>query len=143
MKEIGKRMFATRQRLYYIAEDVKIYHVQDDAQDGRERKDSDNIDQDIDLCESCRELVEENGFEDLPNDCDEYDCATSFVSYRIEKEKPNLRAGVFFTAKAAADHIAENKHHYNDTVKIIPLTPWRNQEMVDVITHLTIDIQND
>lgn len=41
-------------------------------------------------------------------------------------------AGFFFTEKACHDHIAQNKHHYNQPRSYV-ISAWRNYEMQEVM----------
>lgn len=118
--------------IFIIVEDKKIYGVCSDWQDGSERKDRDNIDHDW-LCKNCQALEEND--EELPDTCDDCD-VECFVSYQIEKNVPNLYAGFFFTAKAAEEHLENNRHHYNPTAKTYGISAYHNDELKNVLKYL-------
>lgn len=114
IREIGAEMNSQDHRstshpLFVVVQDMKIYGV-DTAYGGvHERQDPDYVDDDC-YCESCAELLEKG--EDLPDDCD--DCMEgAFVTYRIEKDVPQLHHGVFFTAKACDEYIARRRYEFN------------------------------
>lgn len=116
--------------IFIIVEDKKIYGVESDWQDGRERKQN----YDDPLCETCEAMAEGNG-PDYPDECDE--CPDeAFINYRIEKDVPNLYAGFFFTAKAAEEHLQSNRHHYDSTAKTYGISAYHNYELKNVLKYL-------
>ena len=117
--------------IFIVVEDKKIYGVDIDFSEGRERKDTDMIDFESHCCEACRQEYYENG--SLPEECDESECNDSFIEYKIEKDVPNLYAGFFFTAKACKDHIENNRHHYNSTVHSYGISATHNIELREVM----------
>jgi len=112
---------------FIIVEDKKVYGIDLEWSEGQERK------EDEDMCEKCQELFD-NGKE-IPNECDDChdDC---FIHYRIEENVPNLYAGIFFTAKAAQDHLDANSHHYDSTAKVYGMSAYHNSELRKVMLHL-------
>ncbi len=134
MENIKKEMLSQPNRgtflpLFIVVEDKKIWGMSPDYADGRERKDPDNIDHEW-LCEDCQE--KELTDEELPEDCEECD-TECFVSYRLEKQVPNMRAAFFFTAKACDAHIAANPHHYNSTAHSYAISAYYNHELQTVM----------
>lgn len=119
--------------IFIIVEDKKVYRVDSEFTDDRERKDSDTIDPDHDLCESCQKLCNED---EIPDECENWECEGSFINFRIEKNVPNLYAGFFFTAKAAEEHLKNCKHHYNSTAKTYGISAYHNEELKTVLRHL-------
>ena len=107
----------------------KIYGVDGDFSDGRDRKDSDFIDYKNDLCDECKKACEGG---ELPDECDNWECGGSFINYKIEEFVPNIRAGFFFSAKACDEHIANNRHHYNHTAKSYGISACYNHELQGV-----------
>lgn len=136
--DIGLKMRTQNNRstawpIFIVVEDKKIYGVDPDhASDGRDRKDRDIV-EDGSMCDSCLEQ-EADGFS-IPDDCDicNDEC---FVHYRIEKDVPNLRAGVFFTAEACDAHIEANRHHYNRTAHSYAISAYHNRELKAVMRFL-------
>lgn len=121
---------ATSYPIFIIVEDVRIYGVDGNfSMDGRERKEE----SDGQLCESCEKLGEEG--EDLPEDC-EFCSDDCFITYRIEKDVPNLYAAFFFTAEAAQAHLDVNHHHYNSTAHTYAISAYNNYELRAVMQHL-------
>ena len=118
--------------IFIVVEDKKVYGVDPNFRDcERERKDIDNIDEDKELCHTCRAAYDETGY--LPEECE--DCSDdSFITYRIEKDVPNMRAGFFFTAKACDEHIAAQSHHYDDSAKSYAISAYCNEELKMVMT---------
>jgi len=117
---------------FIIVEDKKVHGIDSAYSDDKERIDHDALDFN-DLCEKCQKLSEDG--EDLPEECD--DCSDEcFVHYRIEEDVPNLYAGIFFTAKAAQDHLDANHHHYNSTAKVYGMSAYHNGELRKVMFHL-------
>jgi hypothetical protein len=92
IKEIIEKMKtqdsrSTDRPIFIVVEDQKIYGIDSDYADGKERKE----DYDDPLCDRCEAMAESNG-PDYPDDCD--DCPSeAFVYYRIKKDVPNTRAG--------------------------------------------------
>ena len=119
--------------IFVVVEDQKIYHVSDDS-DGKERKDADLIDLESDVCEECYAHHSEHG--ELPDECDNWECDGSFVTYRIEKDVPNMRAGFFFTADACNEHIKNQRHHYNATAKSYAISAYHNHHLREVMEYL-------
>lgn len=120
---------STSYPIFVVVEDKKIYNVGDDY-DGRERRE----DYDDPLCERCEAMADSNG-PDYPDEC--YECPDdAFVTYRIEKDVPNMRAAFFFTAEACNAHIRANPHHYNSTAKSYAISAYHNQELRDVMEYL-------
>lgn len=97
------------------------------------RREGDELDSQ-NLCDKCKELWLAD--EDLPETCEECD-EEAFVTVEIQ-ERPNLMAGVFFTAKACEDHIKANGYHYNNP-RSYGISAWRNEEMQEVMKHLIVD----
>lgn len=118
--------------IFVVVEDKKIYGIDQDFADGKERKEIDLIDVD-DLCESCLAKYDDNM--EIPDDCDSCDAGT-FSHYRIENDVPNLRAAFFFTGKACDEHIAANHHHYNATAHSYAISAYHNSELKGVIEFL-------
>lgn len=57
----------------------------------------------------------------------------------VEVKVFNLKAGVFFTEKAAQEHIDENSYHYTKPT-IYVVSAWRNPEM-QALMRQTINIE--
>ena len=115
--------------IFIVVEDKKVYGIDSDFADGRDRKDPDSG-SDHALCEECEKSYAEVGT--YPEHCDE--CPDeSFVGYRIEKDVPNLRAGFFFTAYACKAHIGGNRHHYNETARSYAISAIHNAELKAVM----------
>lgn len=139
IKEISQEMITQDKRCtsyvyFVVVEDKKVWGVESQYAHGKERKDYDNLQRE-DLCDSCKKKWDED--EDLPDDCDEYECEDSFVNYRIETEVPNLYAGIFFTAKACEEHIKNKGHHYNGTQRSYGMSAVYNYELRAVMEHLS------
>ena len=116
--------------IFIIVEDRKIYGVGDGWEDGKERKD------DYDHSDLCEECITKHEDGTVPDECENWGCITSFVNYRVEKNVPNLYGGFFFTAKAAEEHLAANRHHYNSTAKTYGISATHNSELQTVINYL-------
>lgn len=135
IKEIIEKMKtqdsrSTDRPIFIVVEDQKIYGIDSNYADGKERKE----DYDDPLCDRCEAMAESNG-PDYPDDCD--DCPSeAFVYYRIKKDVPNTRAGFFFTADACDRHISSQRHHYNETAKSYAISACHNEELTFVIDFL-------
>jgi hypothetical protein len=121
--------------LYIIVEDKKVWGVKSDYAHGKERKDYDNLERDM-LCDKCKE-VWDTAEDELPEDCDEYECEDSFDNYRLEQHVPNLYAGFFFTEEAAKTHLANKGHHYNSTAVVYAISAVYNYELRSVMEYLS------
>lgn len=118
---------STSDPIFIVVEDRKVYGVDIGTADGRERKE----DYDNPLCEKCEAMADSNR-PDYPDDCE--DCPSdAFISYRVENDVPNLRAGFFFTAQACNEHIEANRHHYNKTAKSYAISAYHNEELKTVM----------
>lgn len=136
MEELKKEMLTQDSRctadpIFIVVEDKKVYGVENNEL--RERKNTDLIDADKDLCIPCIELWNAGM---LPSECDNFACDSSFINYRIEEDVPNLRAAFFFTGKACDEHIAANRHHYNHTAHSYAISAYHNYQLKNVIEHL-------
>lgn len=120
--------------IFIVVRDEKVYGFGSDWRDGLERKDTDNIDTDAELCDGCRTQYQETG--ELPDECDEYECEESFVGYRIEKDVFQDRAAFFFTAEACDAHIEANRHHYGKDAHSYAISAYHNYELQQVMEHL-------
>lgn len=120
--------------IFIVVRDEKVYGVASDWQEDKERKDTDNIDTDNDLCEACKAQYDETG--ELPDECDEYECEESFIGYRIEKDVFQDRAAFFFTAEACNAHIEANRHHYGKDAHSYAISAYANPELKQVMAHL-------
>lgn len=118
----------TQHVLFVVMEDVRHYCGHDGNWSDRERKSDPDL---SDLCEQCAKLSEND--ESMPDDCD--DCCSSAFDYFTTEQEPNLTPGVFFTAKACEEHIAENHYHYKNA-RSWGIGAWRNPEMQVVMQHL-------
>lgn len=133
INEIGKEMIKQDNRLTQYPM-FAVYHMVEravpDGQGESRRVDLDWIDAG-DMCESCNRMMDEG--KDLPDSCEE--CSPNCF-FNFEKNlEPDLRAGVFFTAKACQEHIDANHYHYNEPV-VYGIGCWRNEEMPIVQRHL-------
>lgn len=137
MAAIGAEMTSQSNRstqypLFAVEEDQRIYVGHDGDWDGRELDDESS-----ELCESCSDLS--SNLKDIPDDC--ISCERRYFYYREERGF-DLKAGVFFTAKACEAHIASNDYHYrrpkakNLTPSLYAIAAWRNHEMVQVMRFL-------
>ncbi len=122
---------STSYPLFIVVESKKIYC--DCGEDGRERKDSDSYINE-DLCDDCQALVAAD--EELPDECENWQCSDTFIKYRIEKQVPNLRAGFFFTAASCDEHIRMQRHHYNETAQSYAISACYNWELKEVMDWL-------
>lgn len=114
--------------IFIIVEDKKVYGIDPNFTDYRER--IEDYDED-DLCENCCKLEPS----EMPDDCD--DCmADCFISYRIDKNVPNLYGGFFFTAKACEEHLQLNRHHYNKSANSYAISATHNYELKTVMEYL-------
>lgn len=134
--EIGKEMAvqdnrATQYPLFVVISDIE--RAVPDGCGESKRKDLDAIDSDL-LCEDCSKKYNED--KDLPEHCIycDDDC---FWNCEVSQE-PDLRAGVFFTAKACQEHIDLNSYHYKNP-KVYGIGAWRNPEMVAVMSDLIMN----
>lgn len=124
MREQDNR--STQYPIFIVVEKKKIYGVDENWSNGRERKE----DYDEPLCDRCEAIAEGNG-PDIPDECD--DCPSdAFVYYREEDHEPNLMAGFFLTEKACKNHIEYNDYHYTKPSSYV-VSAWRNPEMVAVM----------
>lgn len=106
-----------------VSEKIPAYVGQD--HDGIERI------EDSRMCESCKKLTANS--EKVPDYCEE--CPkSSFFKYQYVRTF-DLRAGVFFTAKACEAHIKANHYHYKDPCSYA-IGSWRNPEMQTVMNFL-------
>lgn len=133
---IGREMFTQDKRstshvYFVVVENKKIYGVDSDWANGRERRDMDSIDTKTNLCEDCQKLYEDEG--ELPDECENWECDDSFIHYAIEEHRPNLYAGIFFTAKACDEHIERCSHHYNGTARSYGMSAYHNEELKAVM----------
>lgn len=140
LEDIAQEMLVQNNRgtswpIFIVVEDQKVYGVDSDFTDcERERKDMDAINEDKDLCATCRAAYDETGY--LPEECDDSDCEDSFILYRIQKYVPNMRAGFFFTAKACDEHIKEQAHHYDKSAVSYCISAYNNEELRRVMVSL-------
>lgn len=121
---------STSYPIFIVVEEKKIYGVDENFSDGRDRKDSDAIDYKNELCDECKKASEDG---ELPDDCDNWRCSDSFMNYKIEEDVPNIRAGFFFSAKACDQHIENNRHHYNHTAHSYAISACYNHELQGVM----------
>lgn len=138
LETLAEEMFTQDKRstsyvYFVVVEDKKVYGIDSDYADGSERKDYDSLER-SDLCEKCKKIWD-NG-EELPDECDEYGCEDSFVTYRIDRDVPNLYAGIFFTSKACDEHIKNKAHHYNGTARSYGMSAVYNYQLRAVMDHL-------
>lgn len=134
LEEIGKEMAvqnnrATQFPLFIIMADVERAVPEGNGE--KRRKDSDYQDFYRGMCAECSTKHEEDGTQ--PDYCEECD-PDCFWDCEISQE-PDLRAGVFFTAKACQEHIIENHYHYTNP-QVYGIGAWRNPEMQQVMFHL-------
>ena len=135
LKKIGSEMNTQDNRstqfpLFVIQVLKKVYKENGNE---TERRDIDYIDTN-DLCENCARNYDKGG--DFPDVCDE--CPSSlFISFD-EEWQFDLRPGVFFTAKACEDHIAQNDYHYDKEIRSYAIGAWRNPEMQSVMQALSV-----
>lgn len=94
----------------------------------RERKDEFDLE---DLCKECQAL--DGAEKEIILDCD--DCSDSTYDHFVVSREPNLKAGVFFTAEACEEHIAENAYHYKEPSSYA-ISAWRNVEVQQVMVML-------
>lgn len=139
MQEIKNELITQDNRwtswpIYIVVEDKKIYGADSDFMDGKERKDTDAIDWDGDICAVCMEEYNKTG--ELPEECDLDECENSFISYRIAKDVPNLYGAFFLTAKACEEHLAASRHHYNSTAHTYAISACHNAELQKIINHI-------
>ena len=116
--------------IFIVVEEQKIYWVSDNIE-GRERYGEEFNREGA--CEECTKLHDDG--KDIPDDCEDCD-DECFVSYRIEKDVPNLRAGFFFTANACNEHLERNRHHYNKTAHSYAISAYHNEELKAVMVEL-------
>lgn len=136
LKKIGKEMNAQDNRLtqfplFVVQEKVRKYVSYSDDYECIERKSDFEFN---DLCEACQELFEKG--ETLPETCE--DCPTACFDYYNFEWEFDLKSGVFFTAKACEEHIAQNHYHYNTEVRSYAIGAWRNPEMQSVMQALSV-----
>jgi len=118
---------ATAYPLFVVMVDKKVYGCESWCNEVERKED---FDSDY-LCEKCAEKYENNeDLDDYCEDCDQ-DC---FVWFSWEKDF-DLKAGVFFTAKACDEHIRLNDYHYSNP-RSYAISAWRNYEMQEVINFL-------
>lgn len=141
LKEIGREMNRQDNRgtsypLFIVVREERIYGIESGWRDGVERKNTDGIDLKKEVCERCRKHYDE--YNELPPDCEDFDCDDSFVGYRVEKDVPQLRAGFFLTAEACNAHIEANQHHYGRAAHSYAISAYNNHELQKVLRHLSI-----
>jgi len=139
MDEIKQKMLTQNNRgtsfpIFIVVRDEKVYGVASDWRDGVERKDIDSIDIESELCEACRTQYNEHN--ELPDECDEYECEDSFIGYKIEKDVFQSRGAFFFTAEACDKHIENNRHHYGSQAHSYAISAYHNYELQQVMEHL-------
>lgn len=133
LKSIGQEMVvqdnrATQNPLFVVEVENKRWVNFLDDWVGAERKEDYER---RDLCDSClRGEDTQNPKLDYCEDCNN----NTFDFYKLIRE-PDLKAGVFFTAKAAQAHIDDNHYHY-EKPQVYGISAWRNPEMVKVQQHL-------
>lgn len=119
----------TQYPLFAIQDDFDVYVEPGEDYDRRQRP------EDIQtywLCDACSDLY--NDGETLPDDCDDCD-EDAFEHFRVERRLTVERVGVFFTEKAATDHIIVNSYHYKNP-SVYAIAAWRNPEMVAVMQQI-------
>lgn len=119
--------------IFIVVEDKKIYGMDSDFSEDKERKDFDTINR-SDFCKECQKLWDEG--EELPEKCEDWDCLDSFINFKIEKNVPNMRAGFFFTANACNEHIEQNRHHYGKEAHSYAISAYHNDELKAVMVEL-------
>jgi hypothetical protein len=135
LEEIGKEMAVQKNRATQFPLFIIMADVERAVPDGcgeSKRKDPDTWDSSMQLCDSCEKIHNEGGAE-LPDYCDE--CDPDFFWNCEVSQEPDLRAGVFFTAKACQEHIIENHYHYTNP-QVYGIGAWRNPEMQQIMLHL-------
>lgn len=134
LKEIGIEMNnqdcrATQNPMFVILVDRYVPADINIGWDKKERKDDDYMKEEY-LCDDCRVLYV-SGLP-LPEECDACsDESFNFSKKLNDEESFDLRAGVFFTAKACQEHIDANHYHY-DNPRVYGIGSWRNFEMQKV-----------
>ncbi len=117
----GQDNRATQNVMFVIEQDVDKYVEPGDDWTHRRRVEEPIADR---LCDDCKVLFDND--KELPEDCswcDDY----AFDHFKVEKEFV-LGPGLFFTEKAARDHIASNDYHYNNP-SVYGVGAWRNYEL--------------
>lgn len=121
--------------IFIIVEDKKVYGMDSDFAQDRERMPLDDMDMAL-LCESCQDQYDRLGT--IPDECDDCDSGT-FVGFRINEKVPNMRAGFFFTVQEAEHHLSVQRHHYNETAKTYAISAYHNRELRTVMEYIVGD----
>lgn len=119
--------------VWYVTEIKKVERPDGDG-NIKERIDPDAIDEDK-LCESCRKIWDEDG--DLPGNCDNWECDSTFWWYDEEREYASYGSCFFLTQKACQEYIDENHYHFNNPLPYAA-SAFRNDEMQPIIQALIL-----
>ena len=119
--------------IWYVTE-IKKIQKPDDEGEFKERRDDDSIDPDEDLCDDCKVKWAEN---ELPADCDNYHCDTSFWWYDEEREFTSYGSQFFLTQKACQEYIDDNAYHFNKPEPYAG-SAFRNHEIQPIIQALIV-----
>lgn len=114
---------ATQYPLFVIKQKVKVYGESDWSSESERIPDGEG-----DLCERCQKLEDENM--DLPEFC--YDCPSTLFAHFNWADETVDEVGVFFTKRAAKEHIRTNYYNYNQPF-VFCTGAWRNPEMHKVM----------
>ena len=135
LKAIGKEMNSQDNRstqfVMFAVRDRKLVEATDDY-DVLEFLDEDYSEID-DPCEDCKDDY-------FGGRVDQEACVNCGCAHVIPMSKEwefDLKCGLFFTAKACEQHIAENHYHYTKEVHSYGVSSWRNPEMQTVLRFLS------